>query len=183
MPLRNEADRPRGRQSAKSSRPRTRSCRGTAAPRTRPPSRPAILNTQALAVPGIGCIRPLSFAAPPSGPVRPTGFPSTSRRLHLYMCAFPDWEYVSAYAATGLRPQRTTPLHGYTPTGLHAAAQPNGWKGALGPCSHFWEGCQWGLPKAACICRPLFEIGRRGRKSPARDAGPRLHSRGRIAQS
>lgn len=58
-----------------------------------------------------------------------------------------------------------------------------GHRGALGPCSHFWEGCQWGLPKAACICRPLFEIGRRGRKSPARDTGPRLHSRGRIAQS
>lgn len=132
LPLRNEADRPRGRQSAKSSRPRTRSCRGTAAPRTRPPSRPAILNTQALAVPGIGCIRPLSFAAPPSGPVRPTGFPSTSRRLHLYICPFPDWEYVPAYAATGPHPQRTTPLHGYTPTGPRAAARPNGGRAAHG---------------------------------------------------
>lgn len=46
--------------------------------------------------------------------------------------AIPDWEYVSAYAATGLHPQRTTPLHGYTPTGLHAAAQPNGGRAAHG---------------------------------------------------
>lgn len=75
---------------------------------------------------GIDRIRPLAFAARPSGPARPTGFPSMARRLHLYISAFPDWEYVSAYAATGLHPQRTTPLHGYTPTGLHAAAQPNG---------------------------------------------------------
>lgn len=132
MPLRNEADRPRGRQSARSSRPRTRSRRGTAAPRTRPPSRPANLNTQALAAPGIDCIRPLAFAAPPSGPARPSGFPSTARRSHLYICAFPDREYVSAYAATGLHPQRTTSLRGYTPTGLHTAARPNGGRVAHG---------------------------------------------------
>ncbi len=81
---------------------------------------------------GIGCIRPFAFAARPSGPARPTGFPSMARRLHLYISAFPDWEYVSAYAATGLHPQRTTPLHGYTPTGLHAAAQPNGGRAAHG---------------------------------------------------
>lgn len=132
MPLRNEADRPRGRQSAKSSRPRTRSRRGTAAPRTRPPSRPAILNTQALAAPGIDWIRPLAFAARLSGPARPTGFPSTARRSHLYMCAFPDWEFVSAYAATQLHPQRTTSLRGYAPTGLHAAARSNGGRVARG---------------------------------------------------
>lgn len=65
---------------------------------------------------GIGCIRPFAFAARPSGPARPTGFPSMARRLHLYISAFPDWEYVSAYAATGLHPQRTTPLHGYGAT-------------------------------------------------------------------
>lgn len=81
---------------------------------------------------GIGCIRPFAFAARLSGPARPTGFPSMARRLHLYISAFPDWEYVSAYAATGLHPQRTTPLHGYTPTGLHAAAQPNGGRAAHG---------------------------------------------------
>lgn len=75
---------------------------------------------------GIGCIRPFAFAARLSGPARPTGFPSTAKRSHLYICAFPDWEYVSAYAATGLHPQRTTPLHGYTPTGLHAATRPDG---------------------------------------------------------
>lgn len=50
----------------------------------------------------------------------------------IYMCAFPDWEYVSAHAATGLRPQRTTPLHGYTPTGPRAAARPNGGRAAHG---------------------------------------------------
>lgn len=42
---------------------------------------------------GIGCIRPFAFAA------RPTGFPSMARRLHLYISAIPDWEYVSAYAS------------------------------------------------------------------------------------
>lgn len=81
---------------------------------------------------GIGCIRPFAFAARLSGPARPTGFPSTAKRLHLYISAFPDWEYVSAYAATGLHPQRTIPLHGYTPTGPHAAAQPNGGRAAHG---------------------------------------------------
>lgn len=81
---------------------------------------------------GIGCIRPFAFAARPSAPARPTGFPSMARRLHLYISAFPDWEFVSAYAATQLHPQRTTPLHGYTPTGLHAAAQPNGGRAAHG---------------------------------------------------
>lgn len=89
---------------------------------------------------GIGCIRPFAFAARPSAPARPTGFPSMARRLHLYISAFPDWEYVSAYAATGLHPQRTTPLHGYTPTGLHAAPNRTAGgppMGALGPCSHF----------------------------------------------
>lgn len=96
LPLRNEADRPRGRQSAKSSRPRTHSRRGTAAPRTRQPSRLAILNTQAPTAPSIDCIRPFTFAAQLSGPARPTGFPSTAKRLHLYICAFPDWEYVWA---------------------------------------------------------------------------------------
>ena len=64
---------------------------------------------------GIGCIRPFAFAARPSAPARPTGFPSMARRLHLYISAFPDWEFVSAYAATQLHQQRTTPLHGYTP--------------------------------------------------------------------
>lgn len=40
---------------------------------------------------GIGCIRPFAFAARPSGPARlsgparPTGFPSTAKRSHLYM--------------------------------------------------------------------------------------------------
>lgn len=48
---------------------------------------------------GIGCIRPFAFAARPSGPARPTGFPSMARRLHLYISAFPDWEYVSAHAS------------------------------------------------------------------------------------
>lgn len=48
---------------------------------------------------GIGCIRPFAFAARPSGPARPTGFPSMARRLHLYISAFPDWKYVSAYAS------------------------------------------------------------------------------------
>lgn len=81
---------------------------------------------------GIGCIRPFAFAARPSGPAQPTGFPSMARRLHLYISAFPDWEYVSAYAATGIHPQRTTSPHGYTPTGLHAAAQPNGGRVAHG---------------------------------------------------
>lgn len=57
-----------------------------------------------------------------------------------YICAFPVWEYVSAYAATGLHPQRATSLHGYTPTGLHAAAGRTAGgptMGALGPCSFF----------------------------------------------
>lgn len=60
------------------------------------------------------------------------GFLIYGKTIALIMYAFPDWEYVSAYAATGLHPQRTTPLHGYTPTGLHAAAQPNGGRAAHG---------------------------------------------------
>ena len=61
------------------------------------------------------------------------GFPVYGKTIALiYISAIPDWEYVSAYAATGLHPQRTTPLHGYTPTGLHAAAQPNGGRAAHG---------------------------------------------------
>lgn len=83
---------------------------------------------------GIDRIRPFAFAARPSGPAQTTGFPYTAKRLHLYICAFPDWEYVSAYAATRLHPQRATSPHGYTPTGLHAAAQPNGGRVAHG-CS------------------------------------------------
>lgn len=35
---------------------------------------------------GIGCIRPFAFAARLSGPARPTGFPSTAKRSHLYIC-------------------------------------------------------------------------------------------------
>lgn len=31
---------------------------------------------------GIECIRPFAFAARPSAPARPTGFPSMARRLH-----------------------------------------------------------------------------------------------------
>lgn len=81
---------------------------------------------------GIGCIRPFAFAARPSAPARPTGFPSMARRLHLYISAFPDWEFVSAYAATQLHQQRTTPLRGHAPTGLHAAARPNGGRVARG---------------------------------------------------
>lgn len=46
------------------------------------------------------------------------GFPIYDKTNALiYVCAFPDWEYVSAHAAT--------PLHTYTPTELHAVAQPN----------------------------------------------------------
>lgn len=48
---------------------------------------------------GIGCIRPFAFAARLSGPARPTGFPSTAKRSHLYIYAFPDWEYVSAHVS------------------------------------------------------------------------------------
>ena len=48
---------------------------------------------------GIGCIRPFAFAARLSGPARPTGFPSTAKRSHLYIYACPDWEYVSAHAS------------------------------------------------------------------------------------
>ena len=53
---------------------------------------------------GIDRIRPFAFAARLTGPAQTTGFPSTAKRLHLYICAFPDWEYVSAYAATRLHP-------------------------------------------------------------------------------
>lgn len=81
---------------------------------------------------GIDRTRPLAFAARLSGPARPTGFPSMAKRLHLYICPFPDWEYVPAYAATGLHPQRTTSPRGYTSTGLHAAARPNGRRVARG---------------------------------------------------
>ena len=118
LPLRNEADPPRGRQSAISSRPRTHSRRGTAAPRTRLPSRLAILNIRALAAPGIGCIRPFVFAPRLSGPAQPTGFPSTAKRLHIYKCIprlgirFSLRRYratsVASYAATHLQSYAST---------------------------------------------------------------------------
>lgn len=88
---------------------------------------------------GIDRIRPLAFAARPSGPARPTGFPSMARRLHLYMC-IPGLGICFGIRRTGLHPQRATSLHGYTPTGLHAAAGRTAGgptMGALGPCSHF----------------------------------------------
>lgn len=45
------------------------------------------------------------------------GFPIYDKTNALiYVCAFPDWECVSAYAAAELHPQRTTSLHRYTPT-------------------------------------------------------------------
>ena len=45
------------------------------------------------------------------------GFPIYDKTNALiYVCAFPDWECVSAYAAAELHPQCTTSLHRYTPT-------------------------------------------------------------------
>lgn len=111
---------------------------------------------------GIGCIRPFAFAARLSGPARPTGFPSTAKRSHLYICAFPDWEYVSAYAATGLHPQRTTPLHGYTPTGLHA----------YGATRRHPAGRREGLPWTPSGHAPIFERGAVGAsRKPSASAG------------
>lgn len=73
-----------------------------------------------------------AFAARLSGLGQTTGLPSMTNRLHLYICAFPDWEYVKAHVATKPHSQRTTPLHGYRATGLHAAARPNGGRVAHG---------------------------------------------------
>lgn len=70
---------------------------------------------------GIGCIRPFAFAARPSGPARlsgparPTGFPSTAKRSHLYIYAFPDWEYVSAHASKASAYSVVSPLRGFAP--------------------------------------------------------------------
>lgn len=77
--------------------------------------------------PAFGIRRPALRSRPADG------FPVYGKTIALiYMCAFPDREYVSAYSATGLHPQRTTSLRGYTPTGLHAAARPNGGRVAHG---------------------------------------------------
>lgn len=73
-----------------------------------------------------------AFAARLSGLGQTTGLPSMANRLHLYICAFPDWEYVKAHVATKPHSQRTTPLNGYRATGLHAAARPNGGRVAHG---------------------------------------------------
>lgn len=84
-----------------------------------------------------------------------------------YICAFPVWEYVSAYAATGLHPQRATSLHGY---GATRRRRPNGGRADHGrprAMLLFLRRCRRGLPKAACICRPFFEIGQHGLKTPA----------------
>ena len=65
---------------------------------------------------GIDCIRPLAFAAPPSGPARPTGFPSTARRSHLYI-------YVcipGSGICFGILRHRATPAAHYIATRLHA---------------------------------------------------------------
>lgn len=64
---------------------------------------------------GIGCIRPFAFAARLSGPARPTGFPSTAKRSHLYIYAFPDWEYVSAHASKASAYSVVSPLRGFAP--------------------------------------------------------------------
>lgn len=124
---------------------------------------------------GIGCIRPFAFAARPSAPARPTGFPSMARRLHLYISAFPDWEFVSAYAATGLHPQRATSLRGYTPTGLHAAARPNGGRVAHGrprAMLLFFESCAVGASRKPSASAGLFS------KSDGAAENPRVEPRG-----
>lgn len=64
---------------------------------------------------GIGCIRPFAFAARPSGPARPTGFPSMARRLHLYYKCIPGLGI-----CFGIRRHRPTSAAHYTATRLHA---------------------------------------------------------------
>lgn len=64
---------------------------------------------------GIGCIRPFAFAARPSGPARPTGFPSMARRLHLYYKCIPGLGM-----CFGIRRHRPTSAAHYTATRLHA---------------------------------------------------------------
>lgn len=64
---------------------------------------------------GIGCIRPFAFAARLSGPARPTGFPSTAKRLHLYYKCIPGLGI-----CFGIRRHRPTSAAHYTATRLHA---------------------------------------------------------------
>lgn len=64
---------------------------------------------------GIGCIRPFAFAARPSGPARPTGFPSMARRLHLNYKCIPGLGI-----CFGIRRHRPTSAAHYTATRLHA---------------------------------------------------------------
>ena len=64
---------------------------------------------------GIGYIRPFAFAARPSGPARPTGFPSMARRLHLYYKCIPGLGI-----CFGIRRHRPTSAAHYTATRLHA---------------------------------------------------------------
>lgn len=90
---------------------------------------------------GIDCIRPLAFAAPPSGPARPTGFPSTARRSHLYICVHSRIGNMfrhtppQGYTRSALHRYAATRLQGYTPPpGRTAGGSP---MDALGPCSYF----------------------------------------------
>lgn len=90
---------------------------------------------------GIDCIRPLAFAAPPSGPARPTGFPSTARRSHLYICVHSRIGNMfrhtppQGYTRSALHRYAATRLQGYTPPpGRTAGGSP---MDALGPCSFF----------------------------------------------
>lgn len=59
--------------------------------------------------------RPFAFAARPSGPARPTGFPSMARRLHLYYKCIPGLGI-----CFGIRRHRPTSAAHYTATRLHA---------------------------------------------------------------
>lgn len=60
------------------------------------------------------CIRPFAFVTRLSGPARPTGFPTMSRRLHIYKCI------PGLRIRFSLRRYRATSVASYIATRLHA---------------------------------------------------------------
>ena len=111
---------------------------------------------------GIGCIRPFAFAARPSGPARlsgparPTGFPSTAKRSHLYICI------PGLGICFGIRRHRPTSAAHYTATRLHA----------YGATRRHPAGRREGLPWTPSGHAPIFERGAVGAsRKPSASAG------------
>lgn len=102
---------------------------------------------------GIDRIRPFAFAARLTGPAQTTGFPSTAKRLHLYICVHS--RIGNMFQPTPLRGYIRSALHRHTATRLQDYTPPPSQTGegspmgALRPCSYFFERGAVGASRSA----------------------------------